>query len=470
MGFLRGLLIIPPVAVGVLILYFAVSGKQAPARVEPGEVATAARIITVEPRDFVPRVTGYGTVEPARTWSAIAQVGGHVEFVNPSFVKGGFVGKGDVLVRLAGEEYELQVAQSRANIQSADADIQELKLTAETTKLSLQIEQEALLLSETDLERKQNLVSRGTISQASVDDEKAALLVQKQKVQEKENTLALIPAQMQALEQTKAVNESKLRLAELDLERTTIRAPFDGRVSSADVEVTQYVAAGTTMGAMDGIDAAEIEVQIAPNRMAGFIRLALKEIGGTANGAREMGRGFARMTAIVRLGHTTIPVSWKGSVVRVSDTFDSATRSIGVIVSVPRPYDDLRPGEKPPLVKGSFTGVELQGPVVKDVLLVPRTAIRNDHVFFVDDENRLRTTPVEIVYKFEDLAVLVGGLEPGTRVVVSDLSPAIEGMLINPAVDQAVEDRITRIAVPGASGPAPDKDGRRADAQENPAQ
>ena len=91
MSFLRKLLFIPPAAVGVALVYFAVSSRDAPPTASVEEVSTPVRYVTVAPRGFTPRVKGFGSVEPARTWSAVAQVSGRVQYVNPSFVGGGAV-------------------------------------------------------------------------------------------------------------------------------------------------------------------------------------------------------------------------------------------------------------------------------------------------------------------------------------------------------------------------------------------
>ena len=63
---------------------------------------------------------------------------------------------------------------------------------------------------------------------------------------------------------------------------------------------------------------------------------------------------------MVRLGFPETGLGWEVEVTRISDTVDPETRSIGVIVSVPSPYGRVRPGERPPLIKGMFASVELR--------------------------------------------------------------------------------------------------------------
>lgn len=451
MSVLRTLLIVPPIVAGAALLFFSASNREAPERTLPEESAAVARIVTVKPRTFVPRVTGFGTVEPARTWSAIAQVSARVTEVNPAFVRGGLVRKDEVLVRLAPEDFELSIAKSEANIESADAEIDEMELTRETTRLSLAIEKRSLELATTELKRQEQLVARGTVPQSSLDNQQTTVLAQEAKVQDLENRLTLFPAQIRALEQSKAVAQAELEIARLDLERTVIRAPFEGRVSEADVEISQFISSGTKMGSLDGIDAAEIDVQITPEQMAGFVRLVFGKTGRlNANQVEDMRPALSLLKASVRVGFTGGETVWDAAVKRGSDTADPQTRSIGVIVSVDRPYANLKPGERPPLIKGLFTEVELRGPPVDAVVLLPRSAIVGGRIRTVDAENRLRLKPVEIAYVFRDVAVLRNAPEAGLRVVVNDLSPAIEGMLLDPSDDLEADARLDRAARPEA--------------------
>ena len=55
-----------------------------------------------------------------------------------------------------------------------------------------------------------------------------------------------------------------------------------------------------------------------------------------------------------------------------------------------------------------------------------------------------------------DTVVVESGLNDGERLVVTDLVPAIEGMLLNPTEDTALAEAIARQAAGGAERPGPD--------------
>ncbi|ASP36186.1 efflux RND transporter periplasmic adaptor subunit [Labrenzia sp. VG12] len=442
MSVLRKALILPPIALGAAALYVAVSGKEAPKRLDIGETATVVRVVSVSPQTFVPRVIGYGTVEPARTLDAIAQVAGRVIYINPSFKRGDFMAAGDVLIKLSPEDYELEIAEAETDIASADVDLEELAVTLETQKKSLEISKAVLDLEERELTRLKTLLERKVTSEQQVENQEAVVLQQRSDVQDLENEIALNPVKQKALEQAKRKNEVRLETAKLNLARTTIKAPFPARVSEVSVEIDQYVGAGTSIGSLDGIEAADIDVQIAPANMSGFANLAFPGQLDTEEGVRHARQSLDRLSARVKVGSVGDAATWQARVKRVSDTVDPDTRSVGLIVTVDKPYDTLRPGVRPPLVKGMFTEVELSAPAVEDKTILPRSAVLDGKVMTVTKDNRLELKDVDIAYRFDDIVLLKQPLADGTRVIVSDVSPVIDGMLLKPVEDKSVQTRL----------------------------
>jgi membrane fusion protein, multidrug efflux system len=452
---LKKAMIVPPIAVGAALVYFAVSGKNAPERAEIAETATVVRVVTSEPQTFVPRVIGYGTVEPTRTLDAIAQVSGRVTYINPSLKRGDFVAKGEVLIKLSPEDYELEIAEAQTDIASSSVDLEELDVTLETQKKSLEISKSVLDLEKRELERLKTLSKRKVISDQKVENQEAVVLQQQADVQDLENEIALNPVKRKALEQAKRKNEVRLKTAELNLTRTTIRTPFDARVSRVNVEIDQFVSSGTSIGELDGTDAADIDVQISPASMSGFANMAFPGQLDSEEGVLRARRELDRLSAIVRVGSVGDAAKWDARVKRVSDTVDPDTRSVGLIVSVDKPYNTLRPGVKPPLVKGMFTEVELSAPPLADQTILPRNAVLNGKVMTVTPDKRLALVDADVAYQFGDIVVLSAPLPKGTQVIVSDISPVIEGMLLKPVEDKAAVESIALAAGNGiATGDA----------------
>ena len=156
----------------------------------------------------------------------------------------------------------------------------------------------------------------------------------------------------------------------------------------------------------------------------------------------------AGIHGIIRLRLADRIIEWAGRVVRISDTLDPSTRTVGIIVAVDKPYAKAVPGKRPPLVKGMFVEVELRAKPVENRIVVPRAAIRAGRVLVVDADNRLRSKPVEIGFVQGDVAILSAGLTAGEQIVVSDLSPAIDGMLLKATQDPDLAQRLVREAMP----------------------
>ena len=451
-AFLKKLLVVPPIVLGLLLLYYAVLNREPPTRILPDEPAILARVIIAEPQGVVPRVTGFGTVQPARTWSAVAQVAGRVTEVHPNFVRGGFVFENEVLVRIAQEDYELEIAQAQTDIASAEAELEELDKSRETTTQLLEIERDALVLEEAELARQQELLDRGVASTRNLEEQQRAILQQRAAIQQYENELALMPTRQKALEQSQARAEVQLEIAKLNLARTVVRAPFNGRVSDLDVEIDQFVGSGTVMGSLDSINAAEIDTQVAPSQMVSFSRMAFGKFQQAPgdDGPRDIAAGLSTLLARVSVDFSGNDTGWDAKVLRISDTVDPDTRSVGVIVSVADPYNAIRRLDRPPLVKGMFTQVEIRAPVQEGLYVLPRSAIAAGRIQIAGEDDRLRFADVTVVHTVDDVAFVNGGLETGTRVIVSDLSPAIEGMLLNPVIDEALMAQLPKWAL-GAS-------------------
>lgn len=449
----KRLLLLPPLIAGFAVIYWATANRSQPALDAISERATPVAYIVAQPQSVVPRVTGFGIVEPGRSWNAVAQVQGRIVALHPDFVRGGTIRAGQQIAQIDPEAYELAVAQAEANVRSGVAQLAELDANAEATQALLAIEREALDLAERELNRQRQLAERGQLADSAVETQQRSVLGQRAAVQSLENQMNLVPAQRDALEQALAVSEASRDQARLDLDRTQVLAPFDARVASADVDIGEFVSPGSRLGTLDGVTTAEIDAQVAPQEMARLSRLIFANRDNPFHPAFLAGES---LTARVRLNVDGFSPEWPAQVDRITDGVDAQTRSIGVIVTVDNPYGLARAGERPPLIKGMFVEVDLQGPVVEDVIVLPRSAIENGRIMVVDEAGRLAFVEIANAVFQDDLAmVLAGALAEGTQVIVSAPSPAIPGMLLAPARDTGTEARIAakaRSSTPDGSG------------------
>lgn len=111
----KKLLFFLPVAAGVLLVLNMVKNKQGPTRPEISEQSRPVNVVSMQPMTIIPRVIGYGYVQPTETWEAIPEVGGKIVEIHPELERGAFVEKGALLVRIDPESYGL--AESRGDCQ-----------------------------------------------------------------------------------------------------------------------------------------------------------------------------------------------------------------------------------------------------------------------------------------------------------------------------------------------------------------
>jgi RND family efflux transporter MFP subunit len=339
------------------------------------------QVVAPEPIEFV--VRAHGTVVPRRQGDLVPQVAGLVTWVSPVLASGGFFGEGEALLKIDPADYEVELEAARASVARAESEFDR---------------------SKKELARQKRLADRSVASETNYDDARNAERV------------------AQAV-----LREARARLdrAQRDIERTTLLAPYTGRVRQADVDVGQFVARGAPIGKIYSVDQAEVRLPIADEELR-FLDLPLlfREEGTESQGPEA--RLHARFAGEER--------SWVGRVVRTEGEIDPKTRMVHVIVRVEDPYGRAAgAGERrgPPLAVGLFVEAELLGRRVEDAVELPRSALRDEtSVLVVDDDERMRTRNVEVLRLDGDRVVIGSGLAPGERVVVSPIQIVMEGMKV----------------------------------------
>jgi multidrug efflux pump subunit AcrA (membrane-fusion protein) len=445
-GRLKVLLIAPPVAIGIAVLAWQLSQRQLPEQGEPSEVAKPVRVIEARPVDFVPRALGYGFVQPGSVWEAVAQVSGKIVYRHPDLERGRLLAAGSELLRIDPANYELAVARIEANADAVRAGLEELEVRRANTKSSLEIARRTLALAEQDLARKRTLLAKANVSQTAVDEAESGVLQERRQIQDLQNQLNLLPAERRVLEANLRLNQAQLEEARLDLERTVIRLPFEARIAEVLAEATQFVSAGQKLAVADSIDVAEITAQIALNHMRPLVPAGLDLSSLSADEISALPRRWG-FSAEARLVAGDFTASWQARFDRISDMVDPQTRTLGLVVAVDEPYRSAIPGRRPPLTKNMYLEVEIRAAPQPGRIAVPRVALHRgpdggDVIYLAGAEDRLEFRPVVPGPMQSDFAIVDEGLAGGERVVVSDLIPAIEGMLLAPRADDGLAARL----------------------------
>lgn len=423
----RKILILVPIVIGLAIFIFMIKSKTPPPLSPVTEASQTVRIVPVLKTNVIPSIMVHGTAEPERTWNAVSEVSGRIVYINPLLRDGNILPKDTELLRIDPVDYELALVQLKAEL--SENDIKE-----KNTQASIAIEKRNLKLAEGDYSRKKKLRKKGAASQSSLDQAEQAVLVKNAALQNLQNTLSLIPAQRNVL-------NAKVSQAQRDLDQTIIYAPYDIRIADVEIESNQYTSLGQSLFKGDVIDQVEISAQIP----VGVLPALLSGLRSKQNSGDIMANSLAKLSGLeasVQIDLGEMNVKWPATVVRMSDTIDTKTRTLGFIVSVKDPYKNIQPGIKPPLVKGMFVQIHIKGNPVNDQLVVPRTAVRQGRVYVMNKQNRLETKKVNVLFSQNGASVIKGNLNEGDKIIISDLIPVVDGMLLSGVNDMALSQSV----------------------------
>lgn len=444
--YLKRLLTILPIVAAVLVVAYLLMHRANPVRKPVGEAVRTLRVIKAPLVELVPSAKGYGVAEPGQIWEAVAEVKGTVLSIHPRLKPGELIDAKSVLIQIDPTEYELAMARLEANIEEIQANIHKLTADKENTKRLLAIEQRSIVLAQKILERKRELAKRNAISFDEVDREEKLFLVQKQAVQQLENTLSLIPSQQKALNATLAARHADLKLTKINLSKTVIIAPFDCRLHDVSIEAGQFVHANQSLFKTHSTAVTNIEARFEIKDLRNIIsekkRKELKS-GIDADAIKQL---FIDVKVLVHLQKADWSTKWEARIDRIREVMDSQTREIRVVVAVDRPYEQAVPGEHPVLMPGMFCRVELQGQVRPKSIVLPRSALYENVVFIVDEQDRLNKRQVAVDFAQSEFVVIKSGLSGDEIVVVSDPSPAITGMKVSSISDDALRQHILDIS------------------------
>jgi membrane fusion protein, multidrug efflux system len=347
-----------------------------------GGIAFAVDLLQVEKKKLEYLVTAPGTLEAFERVQVTARVAGVVDKV--AFREGQEVKRGQVLVTIDGERFQLAVNSAKAQVAKVDA-------------------------AQKDVE-------------AQVARREGA----------SEKNPGLIPGEELATFRTKvltakadtSVAAEALKVAELNLRDSAVRAPLEGVIQTRTVETGQYVNAGFVMATLLKSDPMLLKFQIEPGE-APRLKPGM-EVDFTL---RETQRKF---TAKINL---------------VAGAADPATHMVGVTAQV-----DSSEGHTYWLRPGSFCDVSLDVNATRESPVIPRAATRaTDHgyVVYVADENAtVKEMPVTLGMNTKDGWVEIkNGLQGGEWLVVRGAEALTTGARV----------RGTRITSMDASAPRPEE-------------
>ncbi len=355
--------------IGMIITF--VLTKPEPETKEEAELVPTVRVRGLDEGAHQVVIATQGVVRSVREVSLAAEVGGRVVAIAPQLIEGGTVSVNEMLVEIDSADYKAALARAESGLAEA-----ELALAQE----------------------------RARAEQAAVDWRKLG--------RGEPGDLVLRKPQIAAAEARIESAKAEVDRARRDLERTTIRAPFDAKVRRAQVEAGAVVAPGTPVAEL--YSAKNLEVRLPfPLRDFGYL-----EVGASPD-----------FTLTAEIGGET--QEWPAKLDRLEGEVERSTLS-GYGIAGVMPNDA---GELPPV--GLFVEAKVPGKRLEGVVELPRAAVRGRNEVWVVSDDRLAKREVEILRSGTDDLIVRGNFEAGDQLVLTRLTAPLIGMKVE--VEEATE-------------------------------
>jgi RND family efflux transporter MFP subunit len=392
---LKWALSIGVIAAALVMAFVLVATKEEPPRAEKPLEGTLVEVIQIDTKRHEVDLYAKGTVVPAMEVVLQAELGGRVIWQSPELVAGGRFKAGQPILRIDPRDYELAVESYRSQVNRAKLDLTMEARRGEVAK------------------REWN-----AFGEMDVTDEQRALA---QREPQLESTrLAMKAAQ------------SALKKAQLDLSRTTIRAPFNAMVVTESVDPGQLISPQTAVARLVGTDEYHVQVSVPVSAL----RSARVRTGDEAGSDAQI---------VQRVGQETI--ERRGEVIRQFPDLDPGGAMARLLVKIDNPLGER--GDLP-LLLGSFVDVSIGAQPIDDAIRLPRVALRNGrNVYVMNEQDLLEIREVQIAWTEPDAVLVTGGLQTNDRVITSRIPTPVPNMLLRTA-EPVVEPSLAEPSEPAA--------------------
>jgi len=367
------------ILISVLLYLFKPVAEKRPVQAEPPLVEY---VVAEEDSVEIP-VFSQGSINPQIQIKLLAEISGRITQMAQLKLKGGFFNKEELLLKVDDEEYLLAITKARSLVSAAKQQLARVEAEAAQARYDL----------------KQIGRSPSTSSAYAL----------------REPQLAEAKANMQAA-------EADLKIAQLQLQRTQVRAPFNGRVVNKYVDIGQYVSPGTVLADIYSTEAAEVRLPLSLQQIE-LLGIALR------NDQQEI----SAISVVLSSDVSGKKFQWSARLSHTEGELDARNRLVYAVAKIEDPFvrDQLLP-EKPPLIPGMFVKAILKGIAKNKVISLPRTALRyGDEVYVLNAQDELEIKKVALYAKDRLHVYVKSGLIQGDRVITSAIDYPVEGMKLS---------------------------------------
>ncbi|MDD3343548.1 MAG: efflux RND transporter periplasmic adaptor subunit [Sulfurospirillaceae bacterium] len=364
--------------VGVIISQKLLNTAPKASTKKPENVGTIIETTLIQPSTESIVMKTIGSVEASATTTLTTKVAGRIIEINPHFVLGGYVKKGEVLIQIDKTDYSAALNQAKAQLQSAKAALQ-IELGQQA---SAQKELELSTLKPSELSR----------------------------------SLILREPQLEQAKATVLQYEAAYAIAQNNLNETTLKAPYDGVITAKTTELGSYVTNQSVIATLVATNEFWINANI-PLSQLQFLN-TLNE--------RELSK-----LSITLLANNE-PLHVDAKITKLLPTLDSITKQAQVLITIKDPLNlKGRSDIKRTILLGDTLSVHIQGKTYNNVFALPSSLLRaNSTVWVMKDDHKLSIKPVHILYKDDTSVIVDEGLSPSDKIITTYLTAPVDGMKV----------------------------------------
>jgi RND family efflux transporter MFP subunit len=348
----------------------------------------AVEVIVASPTPLKVSISSQGTVAPKREIDLVSQVSGKIVAVADNYANGGFFQAEEKLVQIESADYEFAVVRAKAQLARAE-------------------EQVAL---------EQGRSRQAKREWRDLGDKTA-------------NKLFLRQPQLNAAKAGLDSAHADLQKAELDLARTGISAPFQGRIRNTVVDLGQYIRPGERVAKVYSTDVVEVRLPLS-DREAMLVNLPV-------NFEDSRAVNYPAVTLRSRVGD--LSYEWLGKIVRTDASIDVQSRMTFAVAEVRNPFKADIGDDRPPLNIGLFVEADINSRVIENALRLPKEIVyRGREILVLNDDNEINFQTISVLRSNASSVVAVG-IAAGTRIVATRISLPINGMRVAPILGSDIK-------------------------------
>jgi len=338
------------------------------------ETAMLVQVAEVQRGAFAPEIVATGTVQPSEDVMLSPLVTGEIIRRADAFNPGGFVKKGEVLLQIDPSDYRNTLQLRKSDLLQAEAD--------------LAIEQGRQDVARQDYELVDDIVGI----------ESSGLVL-------REPQLNSVKARVEAA-------KAAVSQAQLNLRRTTIRAPFDAHILSRNANLGSQVSPGDNLGRLVGMDEYWVVATLPLSKLP-YVSLPS---GGKRGSEVQISDPKAWEADEYRTGY----------VYQLVGALENQTRLARMLVSVPDPLG-YQNDTLPALMINSFVETKIMADSLRDVVRLNRDYLRENQTVWVMEEGELSIREVQVKFMDAKYAYIADGLQDEDQIVTTNLSTVVDG-------------------------------------------